>query len=235
MKITQLALLAGATLIANTAARAHYLWIEQPATGNAIVHFGEYNEGVIERSPGRMDEMPSIEAFAGQTPLKIAKQASHFTLSAKSAALAVTAQELDYPVKDWRTNGIGLAKPMYYARFAPASATAAATPLQTLDILPATDRKSVQVWLHGKPLAGASVALHARNGWTKSDKADGEGRLNIAMPWRGQYVVEVIHAERLAGSFGGAAYDVIRHRATLTLVQPIGPVTFAVVAPSKHD
>lgn len=233
MKCTSIALVAALTLIATDAARAHYLWIEQPATGNAVVHFGEYNEGVIERSPGRMDEMPSIEAFAGQTPLKIAKQASHYTLSAKAAALAVTAQELDYPVKDWRANGIGLAKPMYYARLA--SAHAAATPLQTLDILPATDRKSVQVWLKGKPLAGASVALHARNGWTKSDKTDADGRLNIVMPWRGQYVVEVIHAERQPGSFGGAAYDVIRHRATLTLVQPTGPATFAVAAPPHHD
>ena len=227
------ALIAVASLLLTTAANAHYLWIEQPATGNAIIHFGEFNEGMVEKSPGRMDEMPSIEAFAGMVPLTIMKQPSQYLLSARAAQEPVTAQELDYPVKDWTASGIGIAKPMYYARYGPGSA--GASPSLDLDVVPATDGKSVQVWVHGKPLAGATVALHARNGWSKTDKADAEGRATIAMPWRGQYVVEVIHAEKLAGSFGGKAYDVIRHRATLTMMQTRGPVTFAVAKPAHHD
>jgi Domain of unknown function (DUF4198) len=216
-----------------TAAQAHYLWIEQPATGNAIIHFGEFNEGVIEKSPGRMDEMPSIEAFAGGKPLTVTKQATQYLLLAPTGKTALTAREGDYAVKDWTASGIGIAKPIYYARFGPGSA--GATPSLDLDIIPAADGKSVQVWLRGKPLAGATVSLHARNGWSKSDKADVQGRMATSMPWRGQYVVEVIHPEKQAGVFGGKSYDIIRHRATLTMIQRKGAATFAVAPPVHHD
>ncbi len=214
-------------------ASAHYLWIEQPALGNAIIHFGEFNEGVIEKSPGRMDEMPSIEAFAGDKPLTVTKQATQYLLSAPTGKTTLTAREDDYVVKDWTASGIGIAKPIYYARFGPGSAGSA--PTLDLDIIPAADGKSVQVWLRGKALAGATVALHARNGWSKSDKANAEGRMAIAMPWRGQYVVEVIHAEKQPGVFAGKSYDVIRHRATLTMIQLKGAPTFAVAPPAHHD
>jgi hypothetical protein len=217
-------------LVSATAANAHYLWIEQPAKGNAIIHFGEFNEGVIEHSPGRMDEMPSIEAFAGTSPLSVSKQADQFLLSGRAGSSTITAQELDYAVKDWRANGIGLAKPMYYARFG-----AANMPTLDLDILPAADGKSVQVFLHGKPLPAASFSLHARNGWSQTGKADALGRISISMPWRGQYLVEVIELEKAPGNYNGTAFDVVRHRTTLTLMQPKGAPTFTLPPAVHHE
>ncbi len=219
-----------ALLVTASTANAHYLWIEQPSKGNAIIHFGEFNEGVIEHSPGRMDEMPSIEAFAGKTPLTISKQSERFMLSARTGTSAITAQELDYAVKDWRANGIGLAKPMYYARFGAGTA-----PTLDLDILPAADGKSVQVFLHGKPLAAAAFSLHAPNGWSQTGKADKDGKLALTQPWRGQYLVEVIAPESSPGTYNGAAYDVVRHRATLTLIQAKGTATFAVPIAAHKD
>jgi hypothetical protein len=222
-------LITAALLATANTANAHYLWIEQPAKGNAIIHFGEFNEGVIEHSPGRMDEMPSIEAFARAAPLSVSKQADQFLLSARTGSLAIIAQELDYAVKDWRANGIGLAKPMYYARFGAATA-----PTLDLDILPAADGKSAQVYLHGKPLAAAAFSLHAPNGWSQTGKADKEGKIALSQPWRGQYLVEVIVPEAAPGTYNGAAYDIVRHRATLTLIQAKGAATLAVpVAPHR--
>ena len=222
-------LMTAALLMSTTAANAHYLWIEQPSKGNAIIHFGEFNEGVIEHSPGRMDEMPSIEAFAGKAPLTVRKQAKQFLLSARVGSIAITAQERDYAVKDWRTNGIGLAKPMYYARYG-----AASSPTLDLDILPAADGTSAQVFLHGKPLAAAAFSLHAPNGWSQTGKATKDGTIALSMPWRGQYLVEVIAREKAPGTFNGTAYDVVRHRATLTLIQAKGAATFKVI-PAKQD
>jgi hypothetical protein len=219
-----------ALLLSATTANAHYLWIEQPLKGNAIIHFGEYNEGVIEHSPGRMDEMPSIEAFAGAVPLVVTKEADQFRLSARKGNDAITAQEGDYPVKDWRANGIGLAKPMYYARLGTTSA-----PTLDLDIVPAADGRSAQIFLHGKPLSSAAFSLHAPNGWSQSGKADKDGKISMAMPWRGQYLVEVIGLEKAPGTYQGAAYDVVRHRATLTLIQSKGATTFAVPLSEHHE
>jgi uncharacterized GH25 family protein len=223
-------LIAAGLMLFSTTANAHYLWIEQPAKGNAIIHFGEYNEGVIEHSPGRMDEMPSIEAFAGAVPLSVMKEANQFRLSARAGGEAVTAQELDYPVKDWRANGIGLAKPVFYARFG-----ASSKPTLDLDIILAADGKSAQIFLHGKPLSSAAFSFHAPNGWSQSGKADKEGKISIAMPWRGQHLVEVIELEKAPGTYQGAAYDVVRHRATLTLMQPRGVPTFAVPLATHHE
>ncbi len=230
LKFIARSLLVVGSVVGATVANAHYLWIEQPATGNAIIHFGEFNEGVIEHSPGRMDEMPSIEAFAGTTSLSVAKQADRFLLSAPTGGTPITAQELGYPVKDWRANGIGLAKPMFYARFG-----VAPSPTLDLDILPAADGTSAQIFLHGKPLSSAAYSLHAPNGWSQSGKADADGKISFGLPWRGQYLVEVIQLEKAAGSYRGAAYDVLRHRATLTLTQPKGIATFAVPLASHHE
>ena len=212
-----------ALMLCSSAANAHYLWIEQPVKGNAVIHFGEFNEGVIGQSPGRMDEMPSIEAFAEAAPLSVAKEASQFRLSARTGRTAITARELDYAVKDWRANGIGLAKPMYYARFG-----VSAKPSLDLDIVPTAGGTSAQVFLRGKPLASASFSLHAPNGWSQTGKADKQGKISLTMPWRGQYLVEVIELEKAPGSYQGTAYDVVRHRATLTMIQSSGPSTFAV-------
>ena len=221
-------LFACVALLTTTSANAHYLWIEQPAEGNAIIRFGEYNDGLIERSPGRMEEMPSVEAFQGNKPLAVSSSPNGFQLSAKAGREGLTAREGDYAVKDWRANGIGLAKPMYYARFGPATA-----PSLDLDVVAAATGGTVQIFLKGKPLSAASVNIYAPNGWSRSERADTEGKLTITTPWRGQYVLEVIHAENKPGSFNGAAYDVIRHRATLTLVQSNGSATFTIPAAAQ--
>lgn len=215
--------LSAAALLSATAANAHYLWIEQPEEGNAVVRFGEFNEGLIEQSPGRMDEMPSVEAFAGDKPLTVTSLPHGFLLSTKVGKEGLTAHEGDYAVKDWRANGIGLAKPMYYARFGPTS-----MPRLDLDIVAAATGGAVQIFLHGRPLSLASVNIYAPNGWSRSERADKDGRLTIITPWRGQYVLEVIHAEVAPGSFKGVAYDIVRHRATLTLIENAGAETFAV-------
>ena len=220
----------GALVCTATIGNAHYLWIEQPRQGNAIIHFGEFNEGVIERSPGRMDDMPSIEAFAGAAPLSVTKQPDRYMLSGRAGTSAIAAQELNYPVKDWRANGIGIAKPMFYARFG-----AAEVPKLDLDILPSPDGSSAQVFLHGKPLASAAFSLHAPNGWSQSGKADTQGKISVVRPWRGQYLVEVIALEKTPGEFNGVAYDVVRQRATLTLMQTNGALTFSVPIAAGHD
>jgi hypothetical protein len=225
--------IAALVTLAPSFANAHYLWFAQQANGAPIIHFGEFNEGLIERSPGRMDEMPAISAFIGTTPLTVTKTASHFALSGiASTSGPITAQELTYPIKDWRANGIGIVKPMYYARFARLGTTA--TPSLPLDIIPAADGKSVRVYMGTIPLVGATVSFYAPNGWLKSDKTDASGNFAINMPWRGQYVAEVIHLERTAGTFNGGAYEAIRHRATTTLIQTRGAATFPITTTYPH-
>ena len=211
------------------AASAHYLWIERDAK-SARLYFGEVAE-VREKSPGRMDEMPAPKARAmsstGGAELAVKKGPRFFALDgALTDQLVVT--ETGYAVKDWTKSGIGIVKPMYYARHSawPVKSAVTSAPEMKLDIQPVAGQKNGFVLLFdGKPLAQNKVTLYAPNDWEKEYKTDDKGGVVMPLPWRGQYVVEVIFKEPSAGEFGGQKYEAFRHRATLTIMQPTGIAT----------
>lgn len=210
------------------AAFAHYLWIERDGE-RVRVYFGEVNE-VREQSPGRLDEivaprLAAIAADGAERELALDRRRGSFAAPDAARAANLVATESRYEVKDWTRQGIGVVKPMFYAR---TSAWPARSPVPTaaamrLDVRPAAGRAgAVEVLFEGKPLAGAKVVVHAPNGWDQELKADEQGRAEVAMPWRGQYVVEVIHKEAAAGEFEGKRFEAVRHRATLSVVKSSG-------------
>ncbi len=214
-------------------AQAHYIWIERNAK-DARLYFGEVAE-VREQSPGRLDDIRAPKAWAlGTTAVSGADSVGHllavertpryFTLGG-SLTPQLVAREANYPVKDWSTQGIGIVKPMYYARHSAwplkqAIAPASELPLDIQPVLDSTD--AFLVLLNGKPLANTKVVIYAPNDWQQEHKTDDAGRVRMALPWRGQYVMETIYKESQAGEFEGKPYDAIRHRATLTVVQARG-------------
>jgi hypothetical protein len=209
-------------------AQAHYLWIERNGDAAAL-HFGEYEEGVMERSPGKLDDIrnPSAAAVLAGTEKAVTlnKGSDGFGFAEKNKSAALVARETSMAVRDLGKQGIGLVKPMFYARNAASFTTAAA--VLPLDITPDGKPGQFRVWLDGKPLAKATIKIVAPNGWAQEDKSGEDGRLTLAMPWRGQYIIHVIHKEDKAGEFEGAHFDAIRHRTTLTVEQPAGIKTFA--------
>lgn len=222
------ALVVGGLLFAATpAASAHYLWLEPHGQG-ARLYFGEVNE-VRERSPGRLDEIPQPRvwsvpaAAAGATEHRAARLTGAFAVDA-SVGADLVAMESAYPVRDWTHLGLGMVKPMYYARLSawPVPAAVPAAPELRLDVQPVPGSGAVRVLFDGEPLAGAKLAVHAPNGWDQEHKADADGQVLLALPWRGQYVLEVIHREPAAGEFQGRRFESVRHRATLTIVRADG-------------
>lgn len=235
---------AGLGLLATMApAFAHYLWFENDGAGTRL-YFGEVNE-VREQSPGRLDEIPKprvlqLSADGDARELPAQRRRGAFAIEGAAAASHVVAVESGYEVRDWTRQGIGVVKPMFYARRSPwpARDTVPADAAMRLDVQPlprSADR--VQVLLDGRPLAGAKLVVHAPNGWDQEQQADAQGQVKLALPWRGQYVLEVIHKESAAGEFKAAQYDAVRHRATLTLVQQggIDPAGTGSLAPRHPD
>ncbi|MGO4329123.1 DUF4198 domain-containing protein [Cupriavidus sp. 2TAF22] len=213
-------------------ARAHYLWLEQDKV-SAHLYFGEYEEMLRERSPGRLDEMPGPEIRAlgrdGQTAaLTASREAGGFRFASQPRGIAVLASEGAYAVKDWTHAGLGVVKPMFYARLIGESTAAAevATSMP-LDILPTGSAGEYRVVFRGTPLAAADVRVIASNAWTREATTGKDGLVRFAFPWRGQYILHVIHLERTPGTFDGTAYAAVRHRATATLTIPAGPRTTA--------
>lgn len=223
---TRLAALGAVLLLAASAAQAHYLWLERDGK-RSFLYFGEVNE-VREQSPGRLDEIPapsvwSLERGAWQ-PRQLVRRAAAFAIDGRPGTDLV-AVEGRYAVQDWTKHGLGVVKPMFYARIGQWTMRqpVPAVPELRLDIQPVPGTAStVRVLFDGTPLAGAKLVVHAPNGWDQDHKAGEDGRVQLQLPWRGQYTLEVIHREPASGEFEGRRYEAVRHRGTLVFTRRDG-------------
>lgn len=213
--------------LTSLAANAHYLWIERNGQ-EATVYFGEFEESARERSPGRLDEMPGPHAqvlstgTAKSVPLHKRPEGFAFA-STGSGQQALIVEEGAVGVKDWTAAGIGIVKPFFYARHQSLEAAIPAPqPVLPLDILPTQDDGVFQVFFRGKPLPKADVKIVAPNTWAQEGKTGEDGRVRLPMPWKGQYILQVVHLEPGSGTFERKAYQAQRHRTTLTVVSPRG-------------
>ncbi|GJG98393.1 DUF4198 domain-containing protein [Cupriavidus pauculus] len=215
-------------VLAPAAAQAHYLWLEQDKAGGHL-YFGEYEEMLRERSPGRLDEMPapvirSVNSAGQASDIQAKREAGGFAFAAPARGTAVVATEAAYEVKDWTRAGIGIVKPMFYARFIGATVQPDAQAM-TLDILPTGKRGEYRVVFQGAPLASTDVRIIAPNAWTREATTGKDGLVHFEFPWHGQYILHVVHLEKTPGQFNGVAYTALRHRMTATVNVAQGPAT----------
>ncbi len=234
--VLQSLLLAAAAL--TSTAQAHGLWIEQ--TGDTkTLFFGEPENALKEKSPDRLESIKAPQATllgpdGARTAAKIARMATGFDLGASPATQTLLVTELSMEVKDWSKNGLGIVKPMFYARFA-AAPMSPAKPEMALDIVPiapiAGHANAFMVAYKGQPVAKAKVSVIAPNTWTQEHSSDEQGRIVINTPWRGQYVLEITHTDNTPGDFEGKRYESSRHRAMLTFIQATGEEVKQVTPP----
>ncbi|MFZ5627628.1 MAG: DUF4198 domain-containing protein [Spirochaetota bacterium] len=203
---------------------AHYIWIERDGSASRV-YFGEIQDGEREKSPGKLDKIKGLRMFTvdrgGQSKeIKNAKTADFFKAETGQTDF-VLAQSLEVPVTDMKKYNWGLVKPMYYARHGAGVTSGPVRPALALDIVPVAGSKNVfQVFFNGAPLKGEKLMIYAPNTWAKEYKTDAEGKVKLETPWVGQYVLEVIHTDKSAGTFEGKAYESVRHRATYTFIKP---------------
>lgn len=215
------------------AAHAHYLWIEQ-ADSDAQIFFGEVQEGIKEKSPGKLDNIKAPKAFvqraAGQAFASVdpKRAAQNFTIAESKGAAAVTVVEESLEVKDLTKHGLGHAKSNYYARAGKADGNTT----MVLDVQQRAANRFT-VTYRGQPLANAKLEVIAPNTWLQEHKTDAQGMAEINMPWRGQYVLHVLHVDPSAGEHLGKKYESLRNHLTYTIAKPDGADPGPAVAP-KH-
>lgn len=201
-------------------ASAHYLWLDQQ-NGQTKLYFGEYEGGLREKTGGRLDTIASPEAKTNLTKLEIQRKEDYLLLEAAKQQPVVNqpvvANELTMKVKDLRNSNIGIVKPMYYARIG-ADKNATTLPLG-LDIQTIGDHK-VRVSLDGKPLPKGKLHIYAPNQWGQELDLNDNGEVGFVTPWKGLYVLEVVHLQPTSGEYQGDAFEAIRHVSTLSINQP---------------
>ena len=219
-------------------ASAHFLWLEPEADG-ARLYYGEFEENLREASPGLLDRLTPLPeakviASAGAQPLKVEKSPTAFVITGKRGpsdsviAEQVRVNERKQGEKVTRT----LAR--LAARYVPDFGER--TPTLTLDIVPAGKPGVFKVFYKDKPLAKAKLELINESGWKRELRTDEQGTLTVALPWKGNYVIEVEHLDPTAGTQGADTYDGMRFVSTLSFNIADGgqaPPTPAVYTPKR--
>lgn len=215
-------------------ASAHHLWLESDDKGIRL-YFGEFGENLREASPGALDRMqPQAKASSasGEQALTIEKSANAFVIAGRAGtADSIVAEDARYPVSVRTRDGV-TTRFLYWpaARFVPDRAPRKA--LLDLDIVPSGGDR-FQVVFKGKPVAKAKVEVIAASGWTRDLQTGEDGTIEVALPWRGPYVLEVHHTDKTSGKRGEEAYDSTNYVTSLTVVQPQGLEPPPPPAPAK--
>lgn len=214
---------ASVLFVCAVSASAHHIWLE-PDGGALRLCYGEFGENLRETSPGLLDRLApqakSISATGNQS-LAPAKGATCFAVPATpKAGDSVVAEDARYPISVRTRDGVTSRSTWWpAARFV--TDRAARAPELTLDIVP-LGGATFRVFFKGRLLAKAKVEVVAAFGWSKELRTDDNGDFDVALPWRGAYVFEVQHADRMAGKRGEEAYDTASYVTTLSLVQADG-------------
>jgi hypothetical protein len=214
-----------------TAAQAHYIWIEQPAAGQAaVIRFGEFGENLRETSPGLLDNFGKPTATLitdkGEQAAEAVKSATGFMLPFRAGqGQAIVAQDAAFPLRKFKMDGKDVTSWFHPgARFV--TALAAQPPKLTLDVVPVGRPGAFKVFFKGQPLPKAKVTVIVQSGWTKEARTDEQGQVSFGLPWKGSYVLEVGHIDRTPGERTGAGgperYDGINYVTTLHVTQDEG-------------
>ena len=89
-------------------------------------------------------------------------------------------------------------------------------PPLALDIVPAGKPGAIKAFYKGQPLPKAKLELISESGWKRELKTDAQGALVVALPRRGNYVIEVEHFDATGGTRGSEAYESMRLVTTLS-------------------
>ncbi len=226
MKILSKSLLATlccVSLLASSAAQAHYLWLESGNT-DVLLYYGEVDAQLKEKSPGKLDRIGKVQAFvlngSDAKVVEVNRKPTHLTV-VSGKAKTVLAMEESVAVVDLTKHKLGMAKSNYYARLGQALTIGATSPL-ALDIAQGSKANTFIVLYRGQALKNAKLEVIAPNTWMQEHQTDGQGNVKINAPWRGQYVIHVLHIDATAGEFLGKQYDNLRNHLTYTFVRTKG-------------
>lgn len=241
MRVANRTIIAGAfgMLFAVGVAQAHYLWLE-PDQAGARLFYGEAEGGFKERSPGKLDTIKSprasvLDQTSGQLKaLRVSRAADHFSIGeiggdGKDSTFLAAEESLE--VRDLTKHGLGMAKSNYYARHGqPKSASEQV--FLALDVQ-GRDFNKLTVLYRGQALKGAKVEVIAPNTWVQEHRTDGHGNVVINAPWRGPYIVHVLHVDATQGEFDGKRHESLRNHFTYTFLKADGADPGPAVPPSQ--
>ncbi|WP_122318377.1 DUF4198 domain-containing protein [Pseudomonas cichorii] len=237
MKKTLSTWLAGsALLLAANSVQAHQIWFEQSPDRTMTFYYGEYDENMLEVTPGGMDRFKALEgqwlSTAGTAPLTMKLHRDHFTVLQKPGKQdSLLAADKQYPIFQVKDEGKTV-----NAFWTPAtrwvSDFSAREPELDLDIVPTGvvngDQVEFQVFHLHDPLGNVPVKMSSASGWVLQANTDGEGKVSFKLPWKGTYVLGIEYRDRSEGGERAGLdgnkekYDILAYSSSLSFHKATG-------------
>lgn len=222
MKLPSLAALLLIVTAPLTPLRAHSVWLEPLPDGQLALRFGEWGEEP-ETSPGHLDSLIAPSAVmlkeGEPVPFALGKKADHYLLGGSSAADMVSARS-DYGVM--QRGDSPARRPVFHARWWPASRPTAETPLTTLDLMPSATRPGhVLVNFKGQPVAaGVELKFYAPGVEDAKLLTDATGHVKLPEVANAGLCLLTLgrFSDPAPGEFQGKPYQIASHSASLCWV-----------------
>ncbi len=204
------------------ALQAHSVWIEPLPNGQLGLRFGEWGEEP-ETSPGHLDSLSAVTgAIVDGDEAKeasVEKSSDHYLLKDSASASSATGGA-SFPVM--KRGDTPARRPVFYARWWPASRPAVTKPATDLDLLPMGDKPvKVLVSFKGKPIA-TGVELTFYPPGEKEVKLTTDATGHVTLPDAAHAGICLLtlgrHSDNTPGEFEGKPYDILSHSASLCWV-----------------
>ncbi len=198
---------------------AHSVWLEPLGDGQLALRFGEWGEEP-ETSPGHLDGLIAPSAITlkkGEPqPFALGKKADHYLLGESSVAEMAVARS-DYGVM--QRGDAPARRPIFHARWWPASRPAADFPVTTLDLMPSAAKPGwVLVNFKGKPVAaGVELTFYPPGSVSVKLITDASGHVQLPEVRESGLCLLALgrFSDPTPGEFQGKPYAVASHSATL--------------------
>lgn len=196
------------------AASADALWLEIGPAGIELA-YGDFGDNRRDGLPGRLERAPAAKAFgpSGEQSLKLEKRGAGYLLRGLTADANAVVAEQAWIVERKHGDKVVRTLNRLAARYVvDLNDQQAVVPL---DVVPTGKEGRFRILYDGKPLPNALASVTTEAGWKRDVRTDRAGNIEVVLPWKGLYVIEVGVADDSPGVMGAEAYDTMRFATTL--------------------
>jgi len=173
--------------------QAHMLWLERGTDMQTHAFFGEYSEQLKETHQGALKSFNQAKAIQSRKTFSPQMQQDHLLYATQGQTDVQLSHELIY----------GESLLSYHAKSGRQNLKAGSE----LDIVPVQPNSNTfTVMYQGKPAADVKVTVYSPQHWLKNYTTNKHGQINIATPWKGQYVLEVSQEVDKTGKLNQQVY-----------------------------
>eukprot|EP01155_Anaeramoeba_flamelloides_P023648 Anaeramoba_flamelloidesa807978_25.p1 GENE.a807978_25~~a807978_25.p1 ORF type:complete len:214 (-),score=5.72 a807978_25:298-939(-) len=199
-------------LITTSQVYAHNVWLERDGQGPVRVYFGHYENGVVEKTGGRLDIIKAETVLPSGALVLRQRLQDHIALTVGSGG-DVALEEATMPRKSRTKQEI--LRNVFMARCGNSQTIA----LLNLDLVPEiANGNTFKLLLEGEPLANTEITVYDPERAKQLYTTDAAGRVVIDTQTSGRYLLVTSSVLNRSGTVNDIPFDKTRYILSLSFV-----------------